>query len=56
MNFDNTNYKHKNEYLHIDQCIYTEYDGDEKALGQQLELIKDGCDETSGLIKFKGFY
>ena len=54
MNFDNTNYKHKDEYLHIDQCTYTEYDGDDETMGDQIVLIEDGCDETLGLVSFKG--
>ena len=54
MNFDNSRYEHKEEYLHIDQCTYTEYDGNDVALGDQIKLIKDGCDETFGLVSFKG--
>ena len=54
INFDNDGYEHKNEYLHIDQCTYTEYDENEIEMGEQILLIEDGCDETSGLISFKG--
>ena len=54
MNFDNDRYEHKDEYLHIDQCIYTEYDGNDVEIGDKLKLIEDGCDETYGLIQFKG--
>ena len=44
----------RDEYVHIEQCIYTERDDYGVQLGDSIMLIKDGCDLSGGLIKFKG--
>ena len=47
---------HRNEYLHIEQCIYTERDDNGNQLGNSITLIEDGCDVSGGLIEFKGTF
>ena len=44
----------RDEYVHIEQCIYTERDDYGVQLGDSIMLIEDGCDLSGGLIKFKG--
>ena len=53
--FNNTNWEHKEEHLHIQECIYTEYDSNDKPTAD-FTLIEDGCDVSEGLAKFKGNY
>ena len=53
--FNNTDFKHKDEHLHIQECIYTEYDSNNQATGS-VKLIEDGCDVSNGLAQFKRKY
>ena len=53
--FDNTDFEHKEEHLHIQECTYTEYDRNDQPTAD-FTLIKDGCDVSLGLAKFKGNY
>ena len=46
----------RDEYVHIEQCIYTERDDYGVQLGDSIMLIEDGCDLSGGLIKFKGIF
>ena len=46
----------RDEYLHIEQCIYTERDDNGNQLGNSITLIEDGCDVSGGLIEFKGTF
>ena len=46
----------RDEYVHIEQCIYTERDDYGFQLGDSIMLIEDGCDLSGGLIKFKGIF
>ena len=47
---------HRDEYLHIEQCVYIERDDDGNQLGESITLIADGCDVSGGLIEFKGTF
>ena len=53
--FNNTNFEHKEEHLHIQECTYTEYDSNDMPTAEVV-LIKDGCDVSNGLADFKGNY
>ena len=44
----------RDEYLHIEECIYTEHDENGIQMGNGIKLIENGCDMSGGLIKFKG--
>ena len=50
------NDQQRDEYLHIEQCIYTERDDNGNQLGNSITLIEDGCDVSGGLIEFKGTF
>ena len=52
--FNNTNFEHKNEHLHIQECIYTEYDSNDQPTADPVKLIENGCDVSNGLIILKG--
>ena len=44
----------RDEYLHIEECTYKEYDENGVQMGNTINLIENGCDISGGLIKFKG--
>ena len=44
----------RDEYLHIEDCMYTEHDENGIQMGNGIKLIENGCDMSGGLIKFKG--
>ena len=46
----------RDEYIHIEKCIYTERDDNGKQLADSITLIANGCDVSAGLIKFKGTF
>ena len=46
----------RDEYVHIEQCVYTERDDNGVQLGDSIKLIENGCDLSGGLIRFKGTY
>ena len=46
----------RDEYIHIEECMYTERDDYGEQVGDSILLIEDGCDLSGGLIQFKGYY
>ena len=54
--FNNTDFEYKKEHLHIQECIYTEYDSNDEPTAEPVKLIENGCDVSNGLTKFKGNY
>ena len=56
LKFNNTNYEHKDEHLHIQECKYMEYDGNNQPT-DTVTLIQNGCDMSNqGFAKFKRKY
>jgi len=43
----------RDEYIHIEECMYTERDDFGEQVGDSILLIEDGCDLSGGLIQFK---
>ena len=56
ISINNATSTRRDEYVHVEQCIYTERDNYGVQLGDSITLIKDGCDLSGGLIQFKGIY